>query len=169
MRERDNKINYIVEEYKEYIEHLDEKKRIYIEKRLLNQISWYDRKAIEKNKIYKIMTIISILTTAAIPVFSLYTGFKYGIVASTIIALLSATSSVIISIINLCEYQRLWIQYRSNCEILKSILHRFFTNSGEFTSSNDDENFKMLIQMSEEYLLKEFQTWRKLPHACEKE
>ena len=161
--------NYIQEEFKEYVEKLDSNKKVYIQNRLLGQIMWYDKQAICKQKKYKILSIISIILTAIIPAISLYTGFEYGIIASTGIAIFSAISTAIMSILNLCEYQKLWIEYRSNCEILKSVLYRFFTRSKEFYGLNEEKAFDLLIQTTEEYLLKEFQTWTELSHSLNKE
>lgn len=164
----ESKEHYIIAEYKNYTTSLTGNEKTYIENRLINQIIWYDDSAIIKQNKYKHWTAASIVLTAIIPVISLYTSI-FGIIASTLIAVLSGASSAILSIINLCEYQKLWIEYRSNCEILKSILHRYFLKVGEFASDNPEENLRLLISTSEEYMLKEFQTWTELSQPNKKE
>ena len=162
--------HYIYQEFKPYLNSCTPFEKTYIEQRLLSQIIWYDNSAIKKQDKYKHLTIASIIFTSIIPVLSLFTGYKYGIIATVLITLLSSASSVTLSIVNLCEYHKLWVEYRSTCEILKSILHRYFMKSNEFSSSdNEKTNLDLLISSSEEYMTKEFQTWTQLSHEYKKE
>lgn len=128
--------DYINDEYTKYTNNLDENIKNYIEERLIKQIKWYDSSARLKQTKYKRLVISSIIATSIIPILSLFTTYTIGVAFATIIAILSSTSSVLLSIANLCEFQKLWIQYRSNCEILKSILHRYFTGANEFLGKN---------------------------------
>lgn len=163
------KDNYIISQYEKYLSEIDDiKKEVYIKTRVIDQIAWYDKKAADKQKRYKMYSIISITLTAIIPVISIYTGFKYGIVASTLIALFGAIATIISAAINLCEYQKLWIEYRSNCEILKSLLHKYFTGVGVFSDLNEEERFNMLVEMTEDYLIMEFKSWSNLSHSGSK-
>lgn len=156
--------------YKEFEQYLTNNANdiIYIKERLINQIIWYDDNATKKQRMYKMLTIISIGLTGTIPILTQFTDFKYGLIATVLITAFSGASAAILSVINLCEYQKLWIEYRSTCEILKSMLHRYFTNAGEFCN-NQEDNFKLLIISCEEYMTKEFQNWTSLPHSCGKE
>lgn len=85
------------------------------------------------------------------------------------ISIASAGSAVLLSILYLCEYRNLWIEYRSSCEILKSILHRYFTQTNEFKTTDNNKRFKLLVSTCEEYMTKEFQTWTELSHDTSKE
>lgn len=162
--------HYIYQEFKPYLDACTSLEKAYIEQRLINQIIWYDKSAIKKQDKYKHLTIASIIFTSTIPVLSLFTGFEYGIIATVSITLLSSVSSVILSIVNLCEYHKLWVEYRSICEILKSILYRYFMKSNEFSSSNNEKtNLDLLISSCEEYMTKEFQTWTQLSHEYKEE
>ena len=161
-------MSYIEEQYEKYMEGLTgSTQRTYIQKRLIDQINWYDNVAAKKQKNYKVLMGISIVLTAIIPVFSLFTTFSYGVVFSAVIAVLSGSATAVTSIANLCEYQKLWVQYRSNCELLKSMLHRYFTSTGEFCNRTDDEKFNLLVALSEEYLINEFRVWSELSHNVE--
>lgn len=169
MKETSYDYEYIKNEYKEYLCDLDIKQKNYIKHRLIDQIIWYDENASKKQKKYKCLMIISIISTAIIPVLSLFTTYKYGIIPTLIIAILSGMSSVLLSILNLCEYQKLWTQYRSTCEILKSILHRYLTGMSEFANIDKKERFDLLVSSCEEYMIKEYETWTKLSHIPLKE
>ena len=157
--------DYINDEYTQYTNNLNANIKNYIEERLIKQIKWYDSSARLKQAKYKRLVISSIIATSIIPILSLFTTYTIGVAFAIIIAILSSTSSVLLSISNLCEFQKLWIQYRSNCEILKSILHRYFTGANEFLGKNDKEKFDLLVSSCEEYMTKEYETWTKLSHA----
>lgn len=161
--------HYLYKEFESYLDVKDKNKNNYIVNRVIGQIIWYDKKSISYQHIYKKMSIISIILTSCIPVFTLFTRYKYGIIASVIIAILSACSSVIISISSLCEYQKLWIQYRSICEMLKSILHRYFMQLGEFSNNDACDNLKVLAFTCEEYMTKEYQLWTNQSRETDKE
>lgn len=166
---KEQKEHYIYQEFKPYLDSCNVFEKNYIEQRLINQIIWYDNSAIKKQEKYKCLTITSIILTSIIPILSLFTGFKCGIIATILITVFSTSSSIILSVVNLCEYHKLWVEYRSTCEILKSILHRYFMKANEFHSSNNEENLNLLISLCEEYMTKEFQTWTQLPHEYKKE
>lgn len=161
--------HYIYQEFKPYLDSCKSFEKTYIEQRLINQIIWYDNSAIKKQNKYKHLTIVSIILTSIIPILSIFTGYKYGIIATASITVCSTSSAAILSVINLCEYHKLWIEYRSTCEILKSILHRYFMRANEFSFSDDKENLDLLISSCEEYMTKEFQTWTQLSHEYKKE
>ena len=161
--------HYIFKEFEPYLSDDLSSENKYIKNRLISQIIWYDKSAISKQNKYKKFTIFSIILTGIIPILSLFTGFKYGLIATILITASSGASATILSIITLCEYQKLWIEYRSTCEILKSMLHRYFTNTGEFSCNSPEDKFNLLAASCEEYMTKEFQTWTALSHSCEKE
>jgi hypothetical protein len=103
--------------------------------------------------------VTSIILSAFIPIFTLLSDASYGIIIKILITTLSSAITAISAIIALYNYRELWIQYRSNCEILKSVLHRFFTKCGEFNNVDESKSYEMLVMSCEEYLTKEFQTW----------
>ena len=103
--------------------------------------------------------IASIILSALIPVITLFSDSACPLIAKVLITAISSTITAISAIISLCHFQELWIQYRSNCEILQSVLHRFFTKSGEFHNCSDEKALDLLVMTCEEYLTQEFQTW----------
>lgn len=134
----------------------------YIENRVLDQIDWYNKKSTEKQFYFKRLMIASIIINACIPVLTLLSDLPCGFFFKVIISIASSTAAVISSIITLCRFQELWTQYRSNCEILQSVLHRYFTKSGEFKNLLENEAFDLLVTSCENYLTKEFQAWQSL-------
>lgn len=137
----------------------DERIKIYINNRVLDQIDWYDKKSADNQTNYKRYMILSIILSSIIPIFTLLADAPYGIIIKLIITTVSSAITAISAIIALYNYRDLWVQYRSNCEILKSVLHRFFTKCGEFSNVEDSKAYETLVMTCEEYFIKEFQTW----------
>lgn len=166
------KDNYIFKEYQDYLKKCSSTEQNYIYNRLINQIIWYDKQAIKKQAMFKRLTIISTISTAIIPILSLIEQYDIkiiSIITKILISIASTGSAVLLSILYLCEYRNLWIEYRSSCEILKSILHRYFTQTNEFKTTDNNKRFKLLVSICEEYMTKEFQTWTELSHDTSKE
>lgn len=143
-----------------YSKHYCDTANEYIQNRLIAQINWYSDKSAKEQKHYKRLSVVSIILTAAIPIMTLLLDFDFiNIFAKLTIAVLSSFASVITGINTLYKHKELWIQYRTNCELLKSVLHRFYTQSDEFNGKTDDEAFKILVSSCEQYFVKEFDNW----------
>lgn len=152
-------VNNVVQ-YQPYLDKMpDSSLKDYIVTRVINQIDWYDRKSINKQKMYKRLSIISIILNGIVPVAVLLSDF--GIIVKLIIASLSSAAGTINAVVVLCNYKDLWVQYRLNCETLKSILYRFFLRTGEFVNLTIDNSVlnNKLVSSCEELMTKEFQTW----------
>ena len=152
--------DYIIKQFEPYLDEMENSPlKTYIEKRVLDQIIWYDQKSVEKQTRFKKLTIVNIILNAIIPIVVLFSD--YGILVKALVTGLSSSAGAINAIVALCEFKDLWIQYRSNCELLKSTLHRFFLKSGEFRHIADDQSALMdaLVASCEEYFTKEFQSW----------
>lgn len=155
------------EEYEEYLKTLDKDEKLYICHRVINQIEWYDKKACEKQSRYKWFSIAVIIINSVIPVLALFTEKKYGFKVSVAVTVLSGSAAIINSVLLLCEYQRLWVQYRTNCEILKSNLYRYLTKSGEY-SVNSGDRFDLLVKNTECLLTDEFKKWAQINQRDDK-
>lgn len=152
-------MRYSVKDEYKYDKNNNKTINCYINDRLLSQIAWYDNKSIIYQKRYKTLTILSSVLSAVIPILTLTLDYPFAIVFKFLIAIISAGVSIISSILAINKYKELWVQYRTNCEILKSVLHRYYTHTGEFFSNDDEENFKNLVVSCEKYLTKEFDAW----------
>jgi len=129
----------------------------YIKNRLLSQIEWYDKKSSDFQKKYKRISILTVVLNSLIPIIILLAD--YGLIVKLLIAVISSTTAVLTSIQILNNYKDLWVQYRTNCALLKSVLHRFYTGASEFASKDEDDRFSLLVELSEKYLTSEFLQW----------
>ena len=152
--------NSVMTQYKPYLDKMpDSVLKDYIITRVIDQIDWYDKKSIDKQNMYKHLSVLSIILNGVIPVVVLLSD--YGMVIKVFIAALSSAAGILNTVIVLCNYKELWVQYRSNCEALKSILYRFFLRSGEFEGLdlNSPNLHSTLVTCCENLMTKEFQTW----------
>lgn len=136
---------------------INEDHRHYIKNRVLAQIKWYDKKAIDCQKRYKQLSCINIALTSIIPVLTIlgqYTGIKI------LIAIASAVVSVISYMITINTYKELWVQYRSNCELLKSELHKFINKIGDYKTQDIYDRFELFCYNCENCFVEEFVSWQ---------
>lgn len=148
----------VKDEFKPYITFVSNAyHKAYIEERVLGQINWYDKRSVKHQNTYKRMSFISIILTSFIPILTLLSDS--GLYIKVAITTLSTSATAIASILTLNNSKELWVQYRANCEILKSVLHRYFTQCDEFKISSEDA-FNMLVSSCEQYMTKEFLTWK---------
>lgn len=131
----------------------------YIKNRILDQIDWYNKKAVQAQSDFKHWSVASIVLSAIIPILTLLSDMLSCRGINILIAIISSGVTVISAILSLYHFQDLWVRYRSNCEILQSILHRYLTRTGEFQNLSVSEAFNILVVSCEEYMTKEFQTW----------
>lgn len=149
------------DEFEKYLNVMnDGEQKTYIDQRLLGQIVWYDKSSIDSQKVFKRWSNVSMLAGISIPVLSvLSANLGFDKVFQVIVAVIGAVSAIASSKISQNRSIDLWTSYRSNCEILKSNLHRYFSKTCEFYNMSDEEAFNLLVVTSEEYLVKEFLTW----------
>lgn len=159
---QENNAYHPSQRFKTYIENdtqLSCPAKLYIENRILDQIDWYNDKSSKNQKHFKKWMVTSILLSACIPILTLFSDIKCAIRIKVAITAISSAITVISAIISLYHFQDLWVQYRANCEILQSILHRYLTKTGEFRNATEDDALNLLVMSCEEYMTKEFQTW----------
>ncbi len=157
----------VADEFTEYLKlWTDSTALAYITNRIIKQIEWYDKKAIKSQQHFRRYSAVVLWISAFIPVATLLissqnTSSVIQFLLKMIPAVLSALVLVFSSLASQERYQSLWVSYRSNCEVLKSILHRYFTKSREFSALSDAEALNILVSVCEEYMIKEFETWTK--------
>lgn len=106
----------------------------YIEKRVDDQINWYDEKSRKAQKWYKGLQLLEIIIAALIPLLSGYTEHSY---IPLIIGISGAVIAVIEAVTKLNNYHENWIQYRTTCEMLKYQKHLFITGSSPYNNGNE--------------------------------
>lgn len=128
----------------------------YIETRLKDQMGYYERMSKKLRNEYYWLSSISIVINAAIPVLSM--GIDTAGVLKYIIALLSATASVLSSFLLLRKTKDTWVRYRSTYEKLRSEQALFETSSGRYKTA-DEKDF---ILACEEIMELERNAWEEL-------
>lgn len=148
---------YNIEAEYQYPKFTDAKIQNYLDNRILRQIKWYDNKSIRARNWYKIWMILSIAANGLIPIVSL---LDFPIFSKIAVVLLGSFTAAITAVLGLFGYKDLWSQYRYNCEMLKSMLHRFYTDTGEFALlPSGTKKFNQLVASSEEYMTNQFKNW----------
>ena len=134
----------------------------YIEKRLDDQINWYDAKSIKCKKTYhccSVCIIVSSLAITAISTLSLLYPLldKLWVIASL---LLSLSITGITTYDKFAKNNELHSSYRRTCERLKQEKYLFLTRSGEYNSNSSAEN--LLVERCESIMATENGNWSQL-------
>lgn len=132
----------------------------YIENRLQGQMNYYHSACMHLQKEYNWLSILNIITTAIIPVFTLAIDdmdfFKY------IVAVLGAVASVFTSILLLHKTKENQVNYRSTYETLK--IERIYYTYGieKYKEINNGERQELFIETCETIMKGEHRTWENL-------
>ena len=128
----------------------------YIEQRLDNQISWYDK----KSKSFKISTIISklliILLSASIP-FMVEMMHHNEEVLKEMIFVFALLIGIVTGISSFMKFQEKWYSYRTTCETLRHQKYMFLTESGHY--KDNPSKFNDLVLKVERTISKENSEW----------
>ena len=130
----------------------------YLEDRYLNQINWYDEKAQENQKKYRLLQWSLIILAAITPVLieldlSVMLGKGFGHLAtftSVIVAILTAALKTF-------KYQENWINYRTTCETLRKEKYFYEGEIGEYQSTENRET--LFIERVESLISRENTLW----------
>jgi hypothetical protein len=126
----------------------------YIEQRLSDQISWYDRKSGRNQRWFKRLRFAEIVAAATIPFLSGFAGNSFLIKIA--IGGLGVVVAVIASLLGLLQLQERWIEYRSTAESLRKEKYLFLTQTDPY---DKDDAFHLLVQRVEALLSKENTEW----------
>lgn len=123
-----------------------------LKKRVHNVLLWYIHKANTSRILYYVLTISSILANTTIPIITLFFPIDS---KDIIIAIISALSTLSISICTLLLLKDKWLRYRSYAEILKSECFKY-----TMSDCNDDA-VKDFIGRLEKLCAAEKREWMK--------
>jgi hypothetical protein len=126
----------------------------YIQKRVDDQIGWYDRKSIGAQRWFKALRIVEVVCAAAIPLiagFSLFACFS-----NLVVGLLGAAIAICAALIGLGNYQENWVEYRTTCESLRHEKYLFLTGTEPYDVR---EPFGLFVQRVEGLVSKENSVW----------
>jgi Protein of unknown function (DUF4231) len=126
----------------------------YIEQRLNDQISWYDRKSGTNQRWFRRLRFAEIVAAATIPFLSGFAGNSLPIKIA--IGALGVVVAVIASLLGLLHLQEHWIEYRATAESLRREKFLFLTQTEPY---DKDDAFHLLVQRVEALLSKESTEW----------
>jgi hypothetical protein len=125
--------------------------------RLESQLSWYDRNSRRAQLLFKWFKAVQIAAAASIPVLSV-TG------ASTwVIAALGALIVVIEGVLQLNQYQSIWITYRSTAESLKHEKYLYLAKAGPYAPARNPHG--LLAERVEALVSQEHSRWISVEEA----
>lgn len=131
----------------------------YIEKRLDDQITWYDKKSQWNQKRFKTLRILEIIIASSIPVLAVASKESIGFRYATII--LSALITVIISIQSLYKFHEDWIEYRMIAETLKHEKYLYKTKTGIY-NAGEVTTLNLLVERIESIISHENINWSQI-------
>lgn len=132
----------------------------YIKNRLQEQMNYYHKTCMKLQKEYNWLSILSIVSTAFISVFTL--AVTDWLFSKYIVAMLSAFSTVLTSILLLHKTKENQVNYRRTYEMLKTE-HIFFLNGIEkYKDKNLQERRDLFIETCENLMQSEHSIWGNL-------
>lgn len=123
--------------------------------RLIDQLTWYDRKSQRCQRWYKGLKFVQIGLAILIPVTSLLPAecAKWtASIAGAIIALLEAVQQM-------NQYSVLWFSYRATAERLKHEKYLFLSAAGPYKGLAEPERMVALAERVEEHVSTEHANW----------
>ena len=117
--------------------------------RLEDQIEYYDAKASKCQRQYKRIKLIEIVAAALIPFLAalhlsdakLHFPFATVVSLTAVIGILTAFLGVLITILEgvlqLQQYQHIWVTYRATCEALKHEKYTYIAGAGVYASADN--------------------------------
>ena len=142
----------------------------YIEKRLIDQINWYDGKSSAAQKMFKRLRRVEIVLAAIIPVLGSFSALAASSNTSNayiaiVMGILGAGVVLVASFISLGRYQENWAQYRTTCEALIHEKYRYLTKAEPYSGENA---FSLLVERVESLISKENSEWSQAVHSTDK-
>ena len=130
----------------------------YFKNRYLDQVNWYDSKAIENQKKYHNLQWLLIILAAMTPaLIELDLGSILGYGFSHLATLTSVIVAILTAALKTFKYQENWINYRTTCETLRKEKHFYEAGLGEYKSADDRET--VFIDRVESLISRENTLW----------
>ena len=109
--------------------------------RLEDQISYYDTKSSRCQKSYKGIKLVEIISAALIPFLAaLHVADTHDYVKAAFAiatALLGVLITILEGVLQLQQYQQIWVTYRATCEALKHEKYTYIAKAGVYASAAD--------------------------------
>lgn len=136
---------------------LPEEKGGYIEQRMQGQMAYYHKKSMHLQKEYNWLSILNIVVTAMIPIFTLaMDSWDY---CKYVIAVMGAISTVIASILLLHKTEERYSNYRKIYEALKTEKIYYLNRVEKYMNKEARECGALFIEKCEELMASEHNAW----------
>jgi hypothetical protein len=127
----------------------------YLNERLINQLEYYDRKAVaNKKKYYRYKSAVIIISTS-IPLIAI---LPYKEEANYIIAFLGASVAILTSLLELSKAYENWLDFRKTAETLKR--ERFFYENTAGPYSKTSDKNALMVRRVENIISVENDLWQ---------
>lgn len=131
----------------------------YMEKRVDDQIEWYDKKSVKCQRWYKLLQALEIIIAASIPVLSGYTNQCFTI--PIIIGGEGAVITIIESLTKLYKHHENWIEYRTTCELLRYQKYLYITKSAPYNDEPESID-NIFVRNIENIISSENNKWKNI-------
>ena len=131
----------------------------YINKRLNNQIEWYNTRSKKMKNRFCSLSLMIIIVNAIIPIFVLLSE-EFGLNFKVIVISLSSIASISTAVLQLFKYQELWLKYRVTSQLLIKEKISYETKTNKY--KNNTEALELLIVTCEEIMENEMDKWEKI-------
>jgi len=126
----------------------------YIEQRLDDQITWYDRKSDASQATYKRLRLSEIVAAATIPLLAGYSQQSW--FAGVIIGVMGLIVAVLAGVMGLYRFQENWNEYPAIAESLKQEKYLYLARAEPY---GGEQPFELLVQRVESLLKSETTDW----------
>jgi len=126
----------------------------YIKDRVDDQIAWYDHKSGSNKKWFIIFQITTLVASASIPVFAIFSGDMW---ARVLVAVLGSATAITTGIVSLYQFREHWIEYRTTAESLKHEKYLYQTGTDPYVG---DDTFSVLVERVEALVSQENTAWQ---------
>jgi hypothetical protein len=109
--------------------------------RLDDQITYYESKSSKSQRYYKRIKITEIICAALIPFLAALhisesTGYLH-LVVGLATAVLGVLITILEGVLQLNQYQQIWITYRATCEAMKHEKYTYIAKAGVYAGASD--------------------------------
>ena len=138
----------------------------YIQNRVDDQISWYNKKSGINKKYHYLSKVWIIIFSALIP-FATGINNNFGVIMDYFIGLLGILIVILTGVSTLYKFQDKWSKYRKTAELLTHEKYLFQTSSGSYSSHKNP--FKLFVYRIENIINEEVSNWNKYINEEDKE
>ncbi len=135
---------------------MDEK--TYLEKRVQDQMAWFERKSALNQKRYKRLKTTALVLSVSLPFLAAINPFR-NVWDQWLIGVIGIVIAVVEGLLSLNKYQENWVQYRATAEALKQEQNLYLTKSGIYL--NSETPFNDFVLSVENILGGENKKWQK--------